>query len=51
MTKEELKALGLADDVVDKILADQGKNMVSKNQFNRKFDTIYDITYNDRRSK
>lgn len=36
MTKEELKALGLTDDQVAKIMEDQGKNFVSKTQFNTK---------------
>jgi hypothetical protein len=34
MTQEELKKLGLADDVIQKILEDQGTNFVSKNKFN-----------------
>lgn len=36
MTKEELKALGLTDDQVSKILDDQGKNFVTKTQINTK---------------
>lgn len=36
MTKEELKALGLNDDQVNKIVEDYGKNYVSKAQFNQK---------------
>lgn len=34
MTKEELKALGVTDEVADKIVEDYGKNYVSKAQFN-----------------
>lgn len=36
MTKEELKALGLNDNQVNKIVEDYGKNYVSKAQFNQK---------------
>nr|DAL98052.1 MAG TPA: minor structural protein [Caudoviricetes sp.] len=36
MTKEELKKLGLDDDVADKIVEDYGKNYVAKTQFNQK---------------
>lgn len=36
MTKEELKALGITDEQVTKILDDQGKNFVTKTQFNTK---------------
>ncbi len=36
MTKDELKALGIADDVAAKIIDDYGKNYVSKAQFNAK---------------
>ena len=36
MTKEELKALGLSDELVDKIYDDYGKNYVTKAQFNVK---------------
>lgn len=34
MTKEELKALGLTDDLISKIVDDQGKNFVPKTRFN-----------------
>lgn len=36
MTREELKALGLSDEQVEKIVDDYGKNYVSKGQFNQK---------------
>lgn len=36
MTKEELKALGLADEQIEKVVEDYGKNYVPKNQFNQK---------------
>lgn len=36
MTKEELKALGLTDEQVDKLVEDYGKNYVAKSQFNAK---------------
>ena len=36
MTKDELKALGLTDEQVDKVVADYGKNYVAKAQFNTK---------------
>lgn len=36
MTKEELKALGLTDEQVEKVVEDYGKNYVSKVQFNAK---------------
>jgi hypothetical protein len=40
MTKEELKALGLTDDQVDKVIADYGKNYVAKSQFNSKLEEL-----------
>lgn len=40
MTKEELKALGIPDDVADKIVEDYGKNYVSKAQFNAKLEEL-----------
>lgn len=36
MTREELKALGLSDEQIEKIVDDYGKNYVSKGQFNQK---------------
>ncbi len=36
MTKEELKKLGLDDDVADKIIEDYGKNYAAKIQVNQK---------------
>lgn len=36
MTKEELKALGLTDEQVERVIDDYGKNYVSKAQFNQK---------------
>lgn len=36
MTKEELKALGLTDEQIEKVVEDYGKNYVPKNQFNQK---------------
>lgn len=36
MTKEELKALGLTDEQIEKVVEDYGKNYVTKNQFNQK---------------
>lgn len=36
MTKDELKALGISEEVADKIVEDYGKNYVSKSQFNAK---------------
>ena len=36
MTKEELKALGLNDEQIEKVVEDYGKNYVPKNQFNQK---------------
>ena len=36
MTKEELKALGLTDEQIEKVAEDYGKNYVPKNQFNQK---------------
>lgn len=43
MTKEELKALGLNDDQVNKIVEDYGKNYVSKAQFNQKNEELKTI--------
>lgn len=40
MTKEELKALGIPDDVADRIVKDYGKNYVSKAQFNTKLEEL-----------
>lgn len=36
MTREELKALGLSDEQIEKVVEDYGKNYVSKGQFNQK---------------
>ena len=36
MTREELKALGLSDEQIEKVVEDYGKNYVSKSQFNQK---------------
>ena len=36
MTKEELKKLGLDDDVADKIIEDYGKNYAAKIQVHQK---------------
>lgn len=36
MTKEELKALGLNDEQIEKVVEDYGKNYVPKSQFNQK---------------
>nr|DAF77638.1 MAG TPA: minor structural protein [Caudoviricetes sp.] len=36
MTKEELKALGLTDEQITKVVEDYGKNYVAKTQFNQK---------------
>lgn len=36
MTREELKALGLSDEQIEKVVDDYGKNYVSKSQFNQK---------------
>jgi len=36
MTKDELKALGLTDEQVEKITDDIGRNFVAKSQFNAK---------------
>lgn len=36
MTKEELKALGLNDEQIEKVVEDYGKNYVAKSQFNQK---------------
>lgn len=40
MTKDELKALGMPDDVADRIVEDYGKNYVSKAQFNAKLEEL-----------
>ncbi len=40
MTKEELKALGLTEDQIDKIFEDYGKNYVPKSQFNEKLEAL-----------
>lgn len=40
MTKEELKALGLTDEQVEKVHEDYGKNYVPKGQFNAKVDEL-----------
>lgn len=40
MTKEELKALGLTDEVIAKITEDYGKNYVAKSQFNQKLEEL-----------
>lgn len=40
MTKEELKALGLNDEQIEKVVEDYGKNYVPKNQFNKKNDAL-----------
>jgi hypothetical protein len=40
MTKDELKALGISEDVADKIVEDYGKNYVSKAQFNTKLEEL-----------
>lgn len=40
MTREELKALGLTDEQVQKVVEDYGKNYVSKAQFNEKNDAF-----------
>ena len=40
MIKEELKALGIPDDVADRIVEDYGKNYVSKAQFNTKLEEL-----------
>lgn len=36
MTREELKALGLTDEQIEKVAEDYGKNYVPKSQFNQK---------------
>lgn len=43
MTKEELKALGLTDEQVEKINEDYGKNYVSKSQFNAKNEELKQV--------
>lgn len=40
MTKDELKALGLTDEQVEKITDDIGRNFVAKSQFNAKNDEL-----------
>lgn len=40
MTKEELKALGLTDEQIEKVVEDYGKNYVTKLQFNKKNDAL-----------
>lgn len=40
MTKEELKALGLTEEQVTKVVEDYGKNYVAKNQFNQKNEEV-----------
>lgn len=40
MTKEELKALGLTDEQIEKVSEDYGKNYVTKLQFNKKNDAL-----------
>lgn len=40
MTKEELKALGLTDEQIVKVIEDYGKNYVSKSQFNEKNEAL-----------
>ena len=42
MTKEELKALGLTDEQADAVVADYGKNYVSKPQFNAQLQQLKD---------
>ena len=42
MTKEELKALGLTDEQAEAIVADYGKNYVSKTQFNNQLQDLKD---------
>ena len=40
MTREELKALGLTDEQIEKVSEDYGKNYVTKLQFNKKNDAL-----------
>lgn len=40
MTREELKALGLTDEQIEKVVEDYGKNYVTKVQFNKKNDAL-----------
>lgn len=40
MTKQELLELGITEDVAEKIVADYGKNYVSKGQFNEKLNEL-----------
>lgn len=40
MTREELKALGLTDEQIEKVSEDYGKNYVTKLQFNKKNDVL-----------
>ena len=42
MTKEELKALGVNDEQAEAIVADYGKNYVSKTQFNAQLQSLKD---------
>ena len=42
MTKEELKALGLNEEQVEAVVADYGKNYVSKPQFNAQLQSLKD---------
>ena len=42
MTKEELKALGLTDEQAEAVVADYGKNYVSKTQFNNQLQDLKD---------
>ena len=42
MTKEELKALGLTDEQAEAVVADYGKNYVSKPQFNAQLQSLKD---------
>ena len=42
MTKEELKALGVNDEQAEAIVADYGKNYVSKTQFNNQLQDLKD---------
>lgn len=44
MTKEELKALGLNDEQVEKVYDDQSKNFVKKDQFNEKNEALKKLT-------
>ncbi|WP_277293016.1 hypothetical protein [Veillonella montpellierensis] len=42
MTKEELKALGLTDEQAEAVVADYGKNYVSKTRFNTQLQSLKD---------